>query len=312
MQALEACSRHATIRKESANDVRDTCTVKRETDAEVEAGAEDLLCAREHLMCFVIIAQRQLGNQIIGQAHRCRERVFARHTLDRAAKADISIAAHGEIVVGRDEHDLHAAAAHPGKDVDARLGIAREDIGDADIAHVGADDLLGIDQAGELDKVHVFLDLTEARDHVVRKGKAAAHAEHIDVLCAADEADGRLQLIRLQTGERLVEIVDIGREGVTEQIVVADCGGTFEPVGQRALCLDLFFDVLLHFGIAGVTERAGEADDRRRAHAGLGREFFQSLERDVLIFLLHIVCHFPLGIRQAGISGADLCVKQHP
>ena len=66
----------------------------------------------------------------------------------------------------------------------------------------------------------------------MRKGKAAAHAEHIDVLCAADEADGRLQLIRLQTGERLVEIVDIGREGVTEQIVVADCGGMFEPVGQ--------------------------------------------------------------------------------
>lgn len=32
------------------------------SDAEVEAGAEDILGAREHLMCFVIIAQRQLGN----------------------------------------------------------------------------------------------------------------------------------------------------------------------------------------------------------------------------------------------------------
>ena len=162
--------------------------------------------------------------------------------------------------------------------------------------------------------MHVFLDLTEARDHIVRKGKAAAHAEHIDILCAADDADGRLQLIRLQTGKRLVEVVDIGCEGVAEQIIVAvaDCGCTFEPVGQRALCLDLFFDVLLHFGIAGIAERAGEADDRRRAHAGLGRELFQGLKRDVLIFFLHIVCHFPLGIRQAGISGADLCVKQHP
>ena len=98
--------------------------------------------------------------------------------------------------------------------------------------------------------MHIALYLAQARYHVVRERKAAAHAENIYLVCAADHFNSFFKIVSMQPGEGELNVFDVGRESLFEQIVAGRYYSALEPVRQRAFGLDLLFYAVLHLGKA--------------------------------------------------------------
>ena len=131
-------------------------------------------------MRLLVIAKGKLRDKVVCQAHGSCQRVFAGNTFYRAVEAYVAVGLDGEIIVGREQHDLDPTAAHPREYVDADARITRKNVGNANISGLCVDYLFGVDEACGLDKMHVALDLAQAREHIIKKTfeavKGAPHA----------------------------------------------------------------------------------------------------------------------------------------
>lgn len=120
--------------------------------SEIKSGAEYFLGSREHVVRLLVIAKGKLRDKVVCQAHGSCQRVFAGNTFYRAVEAYVAVGLDGEIIVGREQHDLDPTAAHPREYVDADARITRKNVGNANISGLCVDYLFGVDEACGLDK----------------------------------------------------------------------------------------------------------------------------------------------------------------